>query len=370
MTNSPANGTQFSPLPRFLFSDADFLPDLAHSPAERQQKYVKQLLDSWKSATQGGDVLNYELTNAKFRQLHGRYRISVQLNEDRCRKRRKPHPFKSISQPFDPDSWNFTKLEGKECLFTFGPATAADNGSCLLVVNVSPLSPGHTLLVPAPGKCLPQQLNAAALRRALELLLLLETSNLVLIFNSLLAHASVNHLHLQALFWPSRSGLMAQKPLVSSTDVHGLFLLQRPQWYLPAFVLQLLDPKMVGHMASLIEQIAQHMISQNVAHNLFMCRSARLKCLTTTGRNYANGKDDERKQQQQEQEEEEVVDELLATIYLFPRKASNEGLDKSSAFASTFVPAALEVAGLVPVYETNFFDSVTEKCSDCSIKDS
>lgn len=78
----------------------------------------------------------------------------------------------------------------------------------LVSINASPLSVGHSLLIPSPQKCLPQILCFEAIKMSIELLLLIEDDNFLIIYNGLMAHASVNHLHLQTLFWPCKSGIL------------------------------------------------------------------------------------------------------------------------------------------------------------------
>ena len=70
------------------------------------------------------------------------------------------------------------------------PGTAADGGRpwSELLINVSPLTPGHFLLVPAPPQQ-PQQLTVAALRLGLSLARASQRDDLRLMFNSLGAWA-------------------------------------------------------------------------------------------------------------------------------------------------------------------------------------
>jgi hypothetical protein len=70
-----------------------------------------------------------------------------------------------------------------------------------VLVNVSPLTPGHFLLLPsADGATLPQLLTPSALRLALGVARASRRHDLRLLFNSLGAWASVNHLHLHGVY--------------------------------------------------------------------------------------------------------------------------------------------------------------------------
>lgn len=48
-----------------------------------------------------------------FHPYPGKYGFTSQLNCERAQQRRKPHHFKSITDPFDPRRFNFTKI--KQC---------------------------------------------------------------------------------------------------------------------------------------------------------------------------------------------------------------------------------------------------------------
>ena len=95
----------------------------------------------------------------------------------------------------------------------------------LLAINASPLSIGHSLLIPSPKTCLPQILNFDAIKMSIELLLLIEDKNFLIIYNGLMAHASVNHLHLQTLFWPCRSGIMEKSLKVFFIEINTFLII-------------------------------------------------------------------------------------------------------------------------------------------------
>ena len=72
--------------------------------------------------------------------------------------------------------------------------------SSKLIVNVSPLTPGHFILVPFVRSRLPQVLTADALLLALVLVQASRRPDFRVTFNSLGAWASVNHLHLHGVY--------------------------------------------------------------------------------------------------------------------------------------------------------------------------
>ena len=71
-------------------------------------------------------------------------------------------------KPFDPSSFNFTKIPNKEILFKFGN----DNDNDLVIVNNSPIVWGHSLLVTQPYFNLPQEVTLHSFKKAVDLILL------------------------------------------------------------------------------------------------------------------------------------------------------------------------------------------------------
>ncbi|KAL7070637.1 hypothetical protein ACQ4LE_009651 [Meloidogyne hapla] len=343
--DSLINTSSSSSISILKYSINDLLINLSDCPEERKLNGFKsQLLKQWELSADKG-TLNYHVGNCKFRKLDGQYKMCLQLNEDRCRKRRKPMEFNSVCQSFDEKLWNFTKLKQEECLFYFDKIN--ENSSKypgLIAINASPLSVGHSLLIPSPQKCLPQIINFESIKMSIELLLLIEDCNFLIIYNGLMAHASVNHLHLQTLFWPCRGGIMEKLVKPTSTNLNMLFLLERPNWYLPAFVFQLVNLNDIDKISKLLEICAKFLIQKGIAHNLFICRSKQFINQSNKAENKLNNE----------------CSKELVTLYLFPRKPSKEGLYVGGSLISTFVPAALEVAGLLPVYDSDFFNSTNE----------
>ncbi len=86
---------------------------------------------------------------------------SPQLNIMRGIERRKPQEILSVRQNFDPQQFNFNKINPKELLFELQKprdARCHQNGSkskCKVIINVSPLEFGHCLLVTWTGQVSP-----------------------------------------------------------------------------------------------------------------------------------------------------------------------------------------------------------------------
>ena len=134
----------------------------------------------------------------------------------------------SLTQQPDPAKFNFTKVdEFKELVFVLKNLDEKEQDLLrnVLLINVSPIDEGHCLLVPNVEYLLPQQVRQrkllqksfrtlaeiilnfprnhselcqvteAAALAALHLLCLSNSPDIRIGFNSLCAHASVNHMH-------------------------------------------------------------------------------------------------------------------------------------------------------------------------------
>lgn len=123
---------------------------------------------------------------------------------DRALHRRPPSDIQSINQPFDPNTFNFTRIKNNEKLFGISHETEIDGSNFIffnilttsfneriilifftppletnnhvIAVNVSPLEYGHVLLIPNIEKKLPQILTENALKLAVHIILLSNTS--------------------------------------------------------------------------------------------------------------------------------------------------------------------------------------------------
>jgi GDP-D-glucose phosphorylase len=98
--------------------------------------------------------------------------LCLQLNIDRHLNRRAPETITCISQSFDATKFNFTKVKKDENLFKITKKSVTDSVGHFLIINVSPLEYGHTLLLPDLFDCLPQVVTLESLQLIVELLLL------------------------------------------------------------------------------------------------------------------------------------------------------------------------------------------------------
>ncbi|CCD64123.1 GDP-D-glucose phosphorylase 1 [Caenorhabditis elegans] len=342
-----------SSAPYFNYSPDDFILDLRSHQSDEiyengnsnhekdEKKALKELLhERWENAKQY-NAFNYPL-NCMYRCLDGKYDLSMQLNIERGELRRKPMHFKNIKEPFNHLRFNFAKLHDHEILFYLKCDTDPISNDLLdrhlVAVNASPLERDHSLIVPSVNKCSPQVLTLQAVRIAVDLMLLVDDDMFHILFNSLLGQASVNHLHLHAMYWPYDSDLINRKcePL---HDVPNVYVIRPPVWICPAIVFQLDSLDNYEQFKMNIYKCVEHLTESNQAHNLFLARAQPIR---TTG---AEKEEDRRGERPQ-----------LVTCYVFPRMNMIGAKPPSN-----FNPAANELAGNLTSYTIRFFESANEQ---------
>ncbi|KAF8386838.1 mcp-1 [Pristionchus pacificus] len=331
-----------SSVPHFIYRTDDFVYDLHRLPSSfSHEKSLCQLIaHRWESAREK-NALNYNL-NCMYKYLDGPYNLTIQLNVERGELRRKPMRFRKIREPFNSVRWNFTRLHDNEVLLYFRcedrPITEDPLDRHVLAVNASPLERNHCLLVPAVNKCHPQVLTHLALRMGTDFMLLNHDENAHILFNSLLGHASVNHLHLHSLPWPYDSEIVFRRcePLAG---VEGVFTIKPPQWISQAFVFQLTGK---DHYDKFLDQLSicvDLLLSHEQSHNVFFARAAPIRV-----------------EGEEREEDRDGSKPLRVTAYFFPR------INMMGPKPPTnFNPAAAELAGCLTAYTYKFFDSVTEQ---------
>lgn len=98
---------------------------------------------------------------------------------------------------FNENEFNFNKINHKEILFDVKWGQAA---TVTFLINNSPLTKYHTLLVPRLKENLPQVLTRESMSFAIHLLHHLNDKHFYIGYNSPGALASVNHLHFHLLY--------------------------------------------------------------------------------------------------------------------------------------------------------------------------
>ncbi|TKR87305.1 hypothetical protein L596_011722 [Steinernema carpocapsae] len=182
-----------------------------------------------------------------------------------------------------------------------------------------------------------------------DMMLLVDDDSFHILFNSLLGQASVNHLHMHALFWPYDSDLIFRRFDELS---RGIYAIRRPDWFISAFAFQLAA---VNEFDTFIENITKCVdlfAEQKIAHNVFFTRAPLIR---TSG---------------PLRHEERFPSSQLVTAYVFPRRSITGAKPPTN-----FNPAANELAGCLTSYTYRFFEAVTETSAlriieeDCVLED-
>ncbi|CAJ0582641.1 unnamed protein product, partial [Mesorhabditis spiculigera] len=337
-------------VPLFTYKTADFIYDLRESTSNEEEasdtskpKRLKDLLHQrWEAAKERG-AMNYNL-NCLYKFLDGNFECSIQLNSERGELRRKPMRFRHIREPFNQLRFNFTKLNEAEVMLYLKcedlPITNDPLDRHLVAVNASPLERDHSLIIPSVNKCLPQVLTTTGIRIATDVMLLVDDDTFHVLFNSLLGHASVNHLHLHTLYWPYDSDLVNRRfePL---NDSHDAFVIRPPDWFCCAFAFQLLNKDGYEKFIRNLTKCVEFLTEREQAHNLFFTRAQPIR---TTG---AVRSEDRRNELGR-----------YITAYVFPRVNMHGAKPPTN-----FNPAACELAGCLTAYTYRFFESVTEQAA-------
>ncbi|OXB62803.1 hypothetical protein ASZ78_008021 [Callipepla squamata] len=189
-----------SPQPKdFEYCEDDFILEGVSWPSDALSRFDRELLGAWQERMERG-LFRYRLAELPTRVLPGTMRLLAQLNVQRGTERRRPQAVRSLTEPFDPQQFNFTQIRPGEVLLRLRRRGSAESDAVLVAINVSPLERGHVLLLPEPALQLPQALTPELLRAGLEAVLLSARPGFRVGFNSLGASASVNHLHMHGFY--------------------------------------------------------------------------------------------------------------------------------------------------------------------------
>ena len=102
----------------------------------------------------------YSIDSVREKILPGKFRFLVQYQPNRSTNRRPPQNMTSVSQEFNPDKFNFTRINREKELVCELRNKDCDKSSAeardVVIINVSPIDLGHCLLVPELELCRPQ----------------------------------------------------------------------------------------------------------------------------------------------------------------------------------------------------------------------
>lgn len=329
---------------QFSYTSEDFWwPSIQNSDGPNKDelsKFDNELKETWDAAVDAG-YFTYRLDSVEGRIAPGKYSLYIQLNELRFTKRRKPDPMNRVSEPFNPAKFNFTKVHSKEVLFELSPKhrTEADTDHHLMIINVSPLEYGHSLLVPSINSCLPQILTEEALLLSLETAMLTNHRGFRLGFNSLCAYSSVNHLHFHTWYSENPSYLEAVDVIPVCEDVFEV-----RDYATTMFVFELGPQTNACLLAREIHQVSSYFVSNEVAHTYLILRGN--KCSATSQNGDAVNQES---------------DHSVIRVFLWPRNPVCGSQVKSSYESDERPMAVCELSGFVAVETRETFNSFTEE---------
>ncbi|XP_076243071.1 GDP-D-glucose phosphorylase 1 isoform X1 [Calliopsis andreniformis] len=282
-----------------------------------ESNFDSVLKEKWNEAQKKG-VFRYILNIRNSKVLDGKYQFFVQLNIDRGYSRRSPENITSMTQPFDEKSFNFTKIAPEEEIMNL------DNGSeeNVIAVNVSPIEYCHSLLLPQKCKKLPQVVTKYSLYKAVEIFSLSCSLDIRVIFNSLCAYASVNHLHWHLYYLKQRMLL----EYIDLEDYAGNVKVLR-NYPAKGYCIKYSDTQNIEDFITWAFLIIDYLQRKQIAHNVYITRA--------------------------KSNNEEYGD---LRIYIWARKFST-GIKDISAFN----PAVCELFGHVTVKSEEVYNSLTEE---------
>lgn len=326
---------------RLTYTTKDFFLSTTSMHGEDLTSRLDILLPrKWMAAKVAGAFI-YSVDNVETKILPGKYGIVSQINVNRKLMRRKPENVVDIQQPFNPDKFNFTKIQNKEILMNLqflseepkedsvlkrNVKEASVILEATLIINNAPICHTHSLLVPFLEKCQPQVLNHEGLTTAIHTVLLSKSTDLRIAFNSLGGFASVNHLHFHLYYFP----------YTLYTETAECERLAGPCYifkdhFAPGFVFQLENGD-VDQLASSVMAVVNVFLKEKVAHNLFITRGTPLETIHTKGGMYST-----------------------VRVVLWARDFAYGAKD-----VSLFATAVCELAGHVPIYSLDQWDTLSE----------
>lgn len=142
---------------------------------------------------------------------------------------------------------------------------------------MSPLEYCHVLLTPFRNQCRPQKLTPEGLRLALELILLSNSCDLRVGFNSLCGYASVNHEHYHAYYLSHRL-YIEHAELIKVPDMNDRcpWLQLKNPAYPPGLCIVLTDASEVSiiSISDAVMMLSTYFQTNDVGHNVYITRGS------------------------------------------------------------------------------------------------
>ena len=283
----------------------------------------KLIKETWEAAE---PHLWFKLTHPpRTLRVRGIHSLVLVDNKPRFDTRRRPPPFKDLVQAFSEEGFNFNKIKKEEImLYIHNVALHLPTNDITMAINVSPLFKYHSLILPYPLECKGQVFDEFNLRIIIDFAMKCTDQAMVILGNSLLAHASVNHIHYHLLyptFVPSCT-LASGELFISSCRL-------LVDYFFPGFLFVVTETNLsqVKYDLVLLIEVLQ---MRDIPHNLVFCKRV----------------------------------DKATLVLVFPRKSTIHTQKSQGMPGEHKVPffvAAAELAGIIPV--TEGFEDLTE--SDC-----
>merc|ERR1712210_116883 len=148
----------------------------------------------WNEAMEAGAFLHP--VDGQVRHFEGKRGWVGVFSPVRASKKRSTPNFKTVIQKFQEEKFNFSKVKDAERLFEI----EYKGKKYEMIINNSPYSFGHCLLVPEPTAGFAQLLTRDAMETAIETMFQSNAVGFRMMFNSICGCGSVNHLHFQCYY--------------------------------------------------------------------------------------------------------------------------------------------------------------------------
>ncbi|TRY70567.1 hypothetical protein TCAL_06111 [Tigriopus californicus] len=301
--------------------------DLRVSATGNKTRFDELVETRWNQHMDAGHF-RYPFSSPESKILPGKYNFLAQLNYNRAHNRRAPQSMLSLQQPYNPDGFNFTKIDlSKELVLDLAKRSIETKSKHSIIINVSPLEKCSSLVVPEINERRPQLLTETSIQVAFETMLLSGSSSLRLGFNSLCAYASVNHQHWHMYYLENVKLYLetAEVQPLPATNGRCYELLDYPA---PCFAFQMKSVEDIVAVSKSVHLLIEYLIRNDIAHNVFMTR----------GQNFDRDSKDQ-----------------VVRVFVWGRESVIGSKDPGA-----FVIAVCELAGQILIYQEEFFKNVSE----------
>jgi len=286
--------------------------------------FDKSLLSGWQDKS---SALKYDVESCVQTRRVGDY--ILQLNPDRAKTRRPPDAMENVTEPFNNDKFNFTKINfEKESVFEL--RTDEETDADHVIINLSPVEVGHSLMVPNLWEKQPQIVTERSVLVALKTVMASGLPNFKAAFNSLCGHASVNHLHWHFYYLrdPYRLPVEALK---GKPIGYGCYSLE-DDYSAPGFAFQISQVKKLEDLSKRVHTVAKLFCDLNVAHNIFVTKGTPLDSSTKKTK--------------------------VIKVFIWPRRNVSGA---KNLLELGWTVAVCELAGHILVYDEEKYNQITEK---------